>query len=51
MTIGWKIFLPVSLSFILFYSGILFATDSFEINQLPNILSPNDYIYVFSTRF
>jgi len=25
MHLGWKVFLPLSLSFILFYSGVLFS--------------------------
>jgi len=51
MHIGWKVFLPLSLSFILFYSGILFSFNSVEITQSPIISSYYDYVYTFSWRF
>lgn len=37
MFIGWKIFLPISFGFIIFFSGLLFTFSSLEIIQLQRI--------------
>ena len=51
MFIGWKIFLPLTLGFIIFFSGILIAFNSLNILQLPRINSCYNYIQMFSIRF
>lgn len=51
MFIGWKIFLPLTLGFIFFFSGILIAFNSLNILQLPRINSCYNYIQMFSIRF
>ena len=51
MFIGWKIFLPLTLGFIFFFSGILIAFNSLNILQLPRINSCYNYIQIFSIRF
>jgi NADH-quinone oxidoreductase subunit H len=51
MFIGWKIFLPLALSFIFFFSGILLSFNSLELLQLPRIGSHYDYISILRLRF
>ena len=51
MHIGWKIFLPLSLSFIFFISGILIAFNALNIIQLPLINLSNNYIQSFLIFF
>lgn len=51
MFIGWKIFLPLTLGFIFFFSGILISSNSLNILQLPRINSCYNYIQIFSIRF
>ena len=51
MFIGWKIFLPLTLGFIFFFSGILISFNSLNILQLPRINSCYNYIQIFSIRF
>jgi NADH-quinone oxidoreductase subunit H len=49
--IGWKIFLPLTLSFIFLFSGILISTNSLDVIQTPNALSSDNYVNIFSIRF
>lgn len=51
MFIGWKIFLPLTLGFVLFFTGFLFSINSLDINQFPEINCRSNYISSFSTRF
>jgi NADH:ubiquinone oxidoreductase subunit H len=51
MYIGWKIFLPLTLSFIFFYTGILFSLEGLGIVQNPNFNSSFNYINSFYLRF
>jgi NADH-quinone oxidoreductase subunit H len=51
MFIGWKIFLPLTLGFVLFFSGLLTAFSSLNISQLPRINSAHNFIQMFSIRF
>lgn len=51
MHIGWKIFLPLTLSFLFFYIGILFSSESLNISQVPHINSSFNFINSFSLRF
>jgi NADH-quinone oxidoreductase subunit H len=51
MYIGWKVFLPLSLSFIFFFTGVLLASNSLNIKQLPFISPENSYIQVCSVLF
>ena len=51
MFIGWKIFLPLTLGFLLLFSGMLVAFNSLHIFQLPRINDSYNYIQMFSTRF
>jgi hypothetical protein len=51
MYIGWKFFLPITLSFIFFFTGILFSTQSLYISQLIHINEAFDFINSFSIRF
>jgi NADH-quinone oxidoreductase subunit H len=51
MFIGWKIFLPLTLGFLLLFSGILVSFNSLNIFQLPRINSAYNFIEIFSTRF
>lgn len=51
MYIGWKIFLPLTLSFIFFYTGLLFSLEGLGIIQNPNFNSSFNYINSFSLRF
>jgi hypothetical protein len=51
MHIGWKIFLPLTLSFVLFYTGILFSFKGLNILQSPHLNSSFNYIDSFSLRF
>ena len=51
MHIGWKIFLPLSLSFIFFYTGILISFNALNITQLPFVNSSYNYIQSFSILF
>jgi hypothetical protein len=44
MFIGWKIFLPLTLGFIFFFSGILIAFNSLNILQLPRINTCYNFI-------
>ena len=50
MTIGWKVFLPLTLSFIFFFPSILFSFNSLDLLQLPRIGSGYDFVRVFCTR-
>jgi NADH-quinone oxidoreductase subunit H len=51
MFIGWKIFLPITLSFIFFYSGILLIFNSLQLVEIPRISSNYNYITIFQIRF
>lgn len=51
MHIGWKIFLPLTLSFIFFYTGVLFTLRGLDISQTPQLNSSFNYINSFSLRF
>ena len=51
MHIGWKIFLPLTFSFVLFYTGILFSFKGLNILQSPHLNSSFNYINSFSLRF
>jgi len=51
MFIGWKIFLPLTLSFILFFSGILISFNSLELLQIPRVGNNYDYISTLRLRF
>ena len=51
MFIGWKIFLPITLGFVLFFPGLLFSFNCLEITQLPRLNLGEDFITSFSTRF
>jgi len=51
MFIGWKIFLPLTLGFIFFFSGILISLNSLHIVQLPWNNVNYNFIQIFSIRF
>jgi hypothetical protein len=51
MYIGWKIFLPLTLSFVFFYTGLLFSFKGLDILQSPHLNSSFNYINSFSLRF
>ena len=51
MFIGWKIFLPITLGFLLLFSGLLFSCNSLNISQLPRINNSYNFIQIFSIRF
>lgn len=51
MYIGWKIFLPLTLAFVLFFSGILISLNSLNILQLPRINNSYNFIDMYSVRF
>ena len=51
MYIGWKIFLPLTLSFIFFYTGFLFSLNGLDIVQIPHFNSSFNFIDSFSLRF
>jgi NADH-quinone oxidoreductase subunit H len=51
MYIGWKIFLPLSLSFVLFYSGVLIAFNGLNTTELPFINASDNFIQSFSVLF
>lgn len=51
MYIGWKIFLPLSLAFIFFISGVLISFNALNIIQLPFINISNNYIQSFLIFF
>jgi NADH-quinone oxidoreductase subunit H len=51
MYIGWKIFLPLTLAFVLFFSGILISLNSLNILQLPRINNSHNFIDIYSVRF
>lgn len=51
MFIGWKIFLPLTLGFVLFFSGILLSVNCLEILQCPRVGSAYDFIMIFCVRF
>lgn len=51
MYIGWKIFLPITLGFVLFFSGILLSFNSLHLLELPRMNNANTYIQIFSVRF
>jgi len=51
MYIGWKIFLPLTLSFILFFTGLLFSLKGLDIIQIPRFNASFNYINSFSLRF
>jgi NADH-quinone oxidoreductase subunit H len=51
MSIGWKIFLPLTLGFVFFFSGILASLNSTDISQVTEISFKNNFIDVFSIRF
>lgn len=37
MVLGWKVFLPLTLSFVFFFSGILISTNSLKISQFHSL--------------
>ena len=51
MYIGWKVFLPLTLGFVFFYSGVILTFESLEILQLPRINSSYNFIDSMSIRF
>jgi len=51
MYIGWKIFLPLTLSFIFFFTGFLFSLKGLDIVQTPYFNSSFNYIDSFALRF
>lgn len=51
MFIGWKIFLPLTLGFVLFFSGILLSVNCLEMLQCPRVGSAYDFIMIFCVRF
>ena len=51
MYIGWKIFLPLTLSFIFFFSGLLFSIQALNIIQIPYLNTSFDFVKIFATRF
>lgn len=51
MYIGWKIFLPITFSFLLFFSGMLFSMSGLNIIQTPWTNAPFNFINTFSLRF
>lgn len=51
MQLGWKIFLPLTLSFIFFFTGLLFSLKGLSIVQTPNFNASFNYINSFSLRF
>jgi hypothetical protein len=51
MYIGWKIFLPLTLGFVFFFSGVLWTADSLEISSLPRMGSAFNYLESLSIRF
>jgi NADH-quinone oxidoreductase subunit H len=51
MFIGWKIFLPLTFSFVLFYVGLLFSLKGLSISQIPHFNSSFNFIDCFSLRF
>lgn len=51
MYIGWKIFLPITLSFIFFFAGFLFSINGLNIIQIPYATPSFEFINSFSLRF
>jgi NADH-quinone oxidoreductase subunit H len=51
MYIGWKVFLPITLSFVFFFTGLLFSLKGLIISQTPHFNSSFDFINSFSLRF
>ena len=51
MFIGWKIFLPLTLSLIFFFAGVLLAFNSLELVQLPFLGNRYNYITIFKLRY
>jgi hypothetical protein len=51
MSIGWKIFLPITLGFVFFFSGFLVSMNSSEVSQIIEIDFKSNFIDAFSTRF
>lgn len=51
MFVGWKVFLPITLAFILFFSSILYVVGGLEIAQVPHINSVFNYIELLSVKF
>ena len=51
MFIGWKIFLPVTLSAVIFYPCVLFVLGSLNITQLPRIGANFNFISSLSIKF
>ena len=51
MFIGWKVFLPLTLSFIFFYPGLFFVLGALDITQIPRLGIEFNYIFSMSTRF
>lgn len=51
MYIGWKIFLPLNLGFLVFYPCFLLASGCLYIGQLPHICLNFNFITCFSSRF
>jgi NADH-quinone oxidoreductase subunit H len=51
MFIGWKIFLPLTLSFTFFFSGLLFSLKGLSIVQIPHFNASFNYLTSFSLRF
>jgi NADH:ubiquinone oxidoreductase subunit H len=50
MSIGWKIFLPLTLSFTFFFCSLLFTSGGIEISQLPRLDKPS-FVVFNSIRF
>lgn len=51
MFIGWKVFLPLTLSLVFFFAGVLLAFNSLELVQLPFLGNCYDYIAIFKLRY
>lgn len=51
MGIGWKIFLPITLGFVFFFSGFLICFNSTAITQYPEISFKYLFIDIYSSRF
>jgi hypothetical protein len=51
MNIGWKILLPITISFIFFFCGLLFSFNSLNISQYPELCFNSIYLESFSIRF
>jgi NADH-quinone oxidoreductase subunit H len=51
MFIGWKVFLPITLGFVFFYTCFFLVLECLEITQLPRIRSGFHYVNTVSIRF